>query len=166
MRGLSILGSALLLLSACSNSGPSAAANNSETCSPSGTALTITAPGLSFDKHCLAAPAGQAFTITLNNQQSGIAHNVLISQAFALDSPTIFNGQPVTGPGTITYNVAPMSPGTYSFECSLHPGLMHGTFIVVAASLSTGGISPPASSPQTIYTGTPSPTATATSLPN
>jgi plastocyanin len=164
MRGLAILGSALLL-AACSNSGPSAAANNNA-CAPNGTALTITAPGLSFDKNCLAVPAGQAFTVTLNNQQNGIAHNFLISTAFAPASPTLFNGQPITGPGTTIYDVGALNAGTYSFECSIHPALMHGTFIVVATSGPSNGSTLPASSPQTIFTGAPSPTATATSLPN
>jgi plastocyanin len=163
VKGLAIVAASIVLLAACTNSGPASA--KAAACAPTGTALTITAPGFKFDKNCLAAPAGQPFTITLYNTQSGVEHNVLISQAFAPGSPILLNGAPVMGPGTTTYNVAAMSPGTYSFECSLHPGFMHGTFIVVAIAFGTS--SPPvASSPQSIYTGTPSPTVTATTIPN
>ena len=48
------------------------------TCSPSGTNLRIVAQNLRFDRDCLAAPAGQAFILRLDNDENGIPHNVSI----------------------------------------------------------------------------------------
>jgi plastocyanin len=132
----SFLGAAILssvLLAGCGT----AADSPPPTCDPHGTALTINAPGISFDKKCLAAPAGQAFTVAFDNQQSGTAHNFLISVAFAPGSKVLFQGATVTGPTSTTYDVPGLSPGTYSFECSIHPGPMHGTFIVAAPASSS-----------------------------
>jgi plastocyanin len=104
------------------------------TCSPSGTALEITALNLagdhfSYDKDCLATQADTAFTITFKNDDAGTTHNVAI-----LDHPagtSLFQGKIVTGPTTITYHVKAFPAGTYYFRCSIHHS-MSGTFIVTA----------------------------------
>ena len=131
-------GSALTLtvavLVACSGSGGGSSEPSSGTCAPTGTALTLAAPGLAFDTDCLATLPNQGFTVTFDNQDSGVAHNFLISEAFAPGSPILFQGDAITGPKTTTYDVSALDAGTYSFECSLHPSFMHGTFIVSNAT--------------------------------
>jgi len=102
-----------------------------------GTALTITAPALSFDTACLATLPDQPFTVKLDNQDSGVDHNFLISTAFSPGSPILFQGDPIRGPGSVTYDIGALDAGTYSFECSIHPGFMHGTFIVAPAGSSS-----------------------------
>jgi plastocyanin len=98
------------------------------TCAPAGTALRIEAQNLHFDRDCLAAPAGEDFTVTLNNQENGIPHNVSIytngQQANAL-----FKGDIVTGVQSTTYQVPGLSAGTYYFQCDVHPD-MAGALVV------------------------------------
>ena len=98
-------------------------------CTPNGTELSVTASQVQFDTHCLAAPAGEAFTIALDNQDPGTAHNVAISSAKEGSDP-LFSGEIVTGPSTTTYDVGALEAGTYRFECQVHPTTMNGTFIV------------------------------------
>jgi plastocyanin len=97
------------------------------TCSPNGTALTITAFDSKFDKDCLAAPANQAFTIEFSNLDRGIPHNVAIYQDESA-SKTFFKGDLLDGPGKTTYSVPGLPAGTFFFRCDPHPE-MHGTFI-------------------------------------
>jgi copper-containing nitrite reductase len=98
-------------------------------CTPDGTALKITAQNVLFDTDCLAAPAGTAFTILLDNLDAGIPHNVSIyTDESATDA--LFTGELVTGPDKATYKVDALDAGTYFFRCDVHPTTMTGTFIV------------------------------------
>jgi len=97
------------------------------TCAPSGPSLQIAAQNVAYDKDCLAAPAGQAFTITFDNKDAGTPHNVNILTSAG---SSLFKGTIVTGVKTVTYHVAALNPGTYEFRCDVHPGSMNGTFIV------------------------------------
>jgi plastocyanin len=102
------------------------------TCEPDGTTLQISAQNLAFDKDCLAAPAGEAFTIEFTNQEA-VPHNVEI---FTDSTATTRLGGAtgpvdiVTGPATVTYQVDPLDPGTYYFHCDIHPTTMNGAFVV------------------------------------
>lgn len=98
------------------------------TCSPSGTALTITAFDNKFDKHCLAAPADQAFTIEFSNLDRGIPHNVAIYQDDTAQK-SYFKGDLLDGPGKTTYSVQGLPAGTYYFRCDPHAESMNGTFV-------------------------------------
>jgi plastocyanin len=102
-------------------------------CRPAGTALTETASHISFQQRCLAAPAGQSFTITFTNADQGTMHDIHILSADPLKQPgatSFFTGQIVTGPTTVTYNVDALSAGTFFFHCDIHPTMMFGTFVV------------------------------------
>lgn len=56
-------------------------------------------------------------------------HNVAIyTDANAVSS--LFVGELVSGPATITYKVPALKSGTYYFRCDIHPGVMYGTFVV------------------------------------
>jgi plastocyanin len=97
------------------------------TCSPNGTALSVTAFDNKFDKSCLAAPANQAFTIEFSNLDRGIPHNVAIYEDESAGK-TLFQGDLVDGPGKTTYSVPGLPAGTFVFRCDPHPE-MHGSFI-------------------------------------
>jgi plastocyanin len=109
-------------------SGGSSAAT--ATCTPDGTALSITANDNKFDKDCLAAPADQDFTISLDNQDRGIPHNVSIYDTKNGDKKTLYQGEIIYGPSKITYSVPAQPGGTYEFICDPHSEFMRGTFIV------------------------------------
>ncbi len=98
------------------------------TCSPNGTALSITAFDSKFDKDCLAAPADSAFTIEFSNLDRGIPHNVAIYEDESA-AKRLFKGELVDGPGKTTYSVEALPAGSFFFRCDPHPE-MKGAFIV------------------------------------
>lgn len=106
-----------------------AAAESGPACRPSGTALSIAAKDSKFDKNCLAAPAGQPFTIEFDNQDSEVPHNVAIFDRTKGKEP-LFKGEVIIGPRKIIYSVPPQAPGTYEFVCEPHDFTMIGTFII------------------------------------
>ena len=95
----------------------------------SGSALQVTARGIAFSPTSLSAPASAPFTISFVNQDGGVRHNVAI-YSNSTATQTLFRGQIFTGPKTVVYHVSGLPPGTYYFQCDLHPGPMHGTFVV------------------------------------
>jgi plastocyanin len=97
-------------------------------CSPDGTALSVTAFDGKFDKDCLAAPADQALTIDFSNLDRGIPHNVAIYEDETA-AKTLFKGELIDGPGKTTYSVEALPEGSFFFRCDPHPE-MKGTFIV------------------------------------
>jgi plastocyanin len=102
-------------------------------CAPRGTELRVTARGIAFQPGCLAAPADQAFTIELDNQDAGTTHNVHVFAADPAGDPnarSLFEGELVTGPDTATYEVPAIPAGRYFFRCDVHPTQMRGGFVV------------------------------------
>lgn len=98
------------------------------TCAPQGNALAITAEGTAFNVGCLAAPAGQAFTIAMENKDS-VAHSLAILASHEGED-VLLRGDIFQGPKSTTYEVSALSPGTYAFHCEVHPATMKGTFVV------------------------------------
>ena len=80
--------------------------------------------------HTITASAGVQVTVTLDNKDAGVLHNVAFYTDRAASSP-IHVGGLLTGPATedVTFT-APSTPGTYFFRCDVHPDQMNGTFIV------------------------------------
>jgi plastocyanin len=102
-------------------------------CKPSGATLSVTAKGIAFNTNCLAAPSNTAFTINFTNDDAGVPHNVEIftdSTATARLGGATGAADTVTGPGSTTYKVDALKPGTYFFRCDVHPTQMTGTFVV------------------------------------
>jgi cytochrome c oxidase subunit 2 len=104
-------------------------------CTPSGPNVQVSAKNIHFDTDCLAAPANQPFTITFDNQDPGVDHNVEV-----YSKPPAKGGKRLAGasgasdffPGVATkvYKSAPLKAGRYWFQCDVHPTAMFGTFIV------------------------------------
>jgi len=105
------------------------AAEEAAACAPNGTDLAIVASDNKFDRDCLAAPADQAFTIELDNQDSGIPHNVSLYDT-ANGDKELYKGELISGPGKIAYQVPAQAAGKYEFICDPHAEFMRGTFIV------------------------------------
>ncbi len=102
---------------------------NTVTCAASGTSLVLSAQNTTYDKDCLAAPAGKPFTISFANRQKGVSHNVMILKSQA--GEVLFRGgDPFPGIKTEVYDVPPFPAGEYRFHCEVHPDVMKGKFIV------------------------------------
>jgi len=92
--------------------------------------VTIVARNLAYDKRTIAASPGADMTVTLDNQDSGVLHNI----AFYTNrsgSTKIYIGELTAGPGKLVEKFkAPSSAGNYFFRCDAHPDQMTGTFVV------------------------------------
>lgn len=91
--------------------------------------LTIAAEGIQFDKDCLVGPAGEPFTITFDNKDPAIPHNVAI-YTDSTAATSLFVGEVFNGPEVVDYAVDPIDAGSYYFRCDVHP-TMQGTFAAV-----------------------------------
>lgn len=128
MRRLAFLVTLLMVLTGCGGGNQKKPEAPKAACSPSGTSLAIIAKATSFAKECLAAPAGKAFTIELDNQDAD-THNVAIYRNKQAQDK-LFGGEIFAGPKKMTYNVNALAAGTYFFRCDVHPEQMTGTFVV------------------------------------
>lgn len=89
--------------------------------------LTVTADDLVFDTACLALPAGEPVTIAVDNPDTQ-PHNIAIWTDSSMTTQ-LFAGEIIDGGETIEYEVPPFDPGTYYFDCQVHPG-MNGSVVV------------------------------------
>jgi plastocyanin len=99
-------------------------------CGADGTLLLDeVAEGTAFTESCLVAPAGEPFTITFDNQDAGLPHNVAIyTDSAATD--VLFQGETFPGVATQDYDVDALDAGSYFFRCDVHP-VMTGTLAAV-----------------------------------
>jgi plastocyanin len=88
--------------------------------------VELTAADLAFDATTIVAPAGEAFTITLVNNDSA-PHNVSVYVEEGGDS--IVQGDVINGGETVTVEVPALDAGEYFFVCDLHTE-MNGTVVV------------------------------------
>jgi plastocyanin len=93
---------------------------------PEGETVEITAQGTAFDTSELTLPADKPSTIVFDNQDS-LPHNVAIYTEQG--GEPLFAGDIITGT-TADYPVPPLQPGSYYFQCDVHPTEMNGTVTV------------------------------------
>jgi plastocyanin len=109
------------------------AAKTGTAASGGATKLTLsTASGstIAFDETTLNAPAGAQVTVTYNNM-SNVAHNVHFFNGKDASAPSLGMTQVEAGPTTQTVSfTAPSTPGSYYFQCDVHPQQMNGMLVV------------------------------------
>lgn len=88
----------------------------------SAVALTFRAFNVAFDKTTVHVAAGATVTATLQNDDSGVQHNLTFSL------PGLPHGETCTGPCTETQTFTASTAGSYFFLCTIHD--MVGTFVV------------------------------------
>jgi plastocyanin len=100
------------------------------------TDVDVTAPpgaatsGFSTTK--VSAPGKKPFVICFDNADS-TQHNVAIfksQQEATSGGAALFTGEIVQGPTKIEYKVNTLQPGSYFFQCDVHPAVMTGTLSV------------------------------------
>jgi plastocyanin/uncharacterized membrane protein len=81
-----------------------------------------------FNRTSITAVAGEPIELIFENEDDGVPHNVAIyTDDSASDS--LFVGDQIVGPESITYDVPALDPGDYYFRCDVHP-IMDGTLEV------------------------------------
>lgn len=88
--------------------------------------VEITAADLAFDAGTIEATAGEAFTITLVNNDSA-PHNISVYTAEGGDP--IVEGTIINQGETVEVEVPAQDAGEYYFQCDVHPD-MNGTVVV------------------------------------
>jgi plastocyanin len=80
--------------------------------------VTVVARNLSFSPNSLTIPAHVVVTLVMQNQDSGVSHDVGVN--------VVGGGRTETCPGpcTTSFVFAAHVPGSYHFFCSLHPEMV------------------------------------------
>jgi plastocyanin len=87
---------------------------------PNAEVVTITASGVAFDPTEVTAPAGAAFTLSFDNQDAGIPHDVQVKDA---SGAVVFKTDVFPGAAKRDYPVPALAAGAYPFVCSVHPNM-------------------------------------------
>jgi plastocyanin len=93
--------------------------------SPPAGGAVIVASGIAFDRATLEVPTGRTFPLLFENRDFA-PHDVAIYPENGDDA--VFVGETFSGPDSRIYQVPSLPPGTYRFECQVHPQ-MDGTLI-------------------------------------
>lgn len=123
----------MVVLAACGGGGSESGGHDhgaaKATCSPSGPSLKIVAKSVKFDKTCLAGPANQELSLTLDNRDAGVPHNLAVFRDAGM-SERLFTGETFSGEKQQDYKIPPLPAGDYHFHCDVHPNTMEGIFKV------------------------------------
>ncbi len=116
---LTALTAALLALSACGASDDPGSSS-----APDGpvSEITITSPDLSFDIEAFEVAVGEPVTITYENAQDGVAHNIRVDTGGEDEPVTEVERGVATQELTFTLD----EPGEVAYLCDVHPQ-MRGT---------------------------------------
>ena len=121
-----VMVSALAACSGGDDASEPADGNGGGTATVADGAVEITADDLAFDATTIEATAGEDFTITLVNNDSA-PHNISLYTEEGGDQ--IVLGDTAEAGQTVTVDVSALEPGTYYFQCDIHPD-MNGSVVV------------------------------------
>jgi plastocyanin len=121
-----VMVSALAACSGGDDASEPADGNGGGTATVTDGAVEITAADLAFDTTTIEATAGEDFTITLVNDDSA-PHNISLYSEEGGDQ--IVLGDTAEAGQTVTVDVSALEPGTYYFQCDIHPD-MNGSVVV------------------------------------
>lgn len=96
-------------------------------CTPSpDAAITVCAfDDQRFVPSSLTVSAGETIGLAFENEDEGVPHNVAVYEDDSAVQ-SLFVGDLVEGPTSVTYDVPALEPGEYYFRCDVHPQ-MNGT---------------------------------------
>ena len=73
--------------------------------------------------------AGRDLLMVFRNRDEGVRHSTNLYRGSSGSAP-VFVGEPVKGPGTVTYHVPPLEEGTYVLRCAVRPSTIRATLLV------------------------------------
>ena len=94
---------------------------------PAEQSLTVIAKGVKFLPNALSAAAGATLHLTLDNQDEGVTHDIVI---YAPSGTQLAATDAAAGPIQQPLAFAVDAAGRYAFKCSLHPLQMTGSIAV------------------------------------
>jgi plastocyanin len=92
-------------------------------------ALTLVAESVQFKQRSLSAPAGPV-TIAFDNSDSGIPHNVHVFAGNDASGASLGSTDIQAGAVQQTLELRDLAPGSYFYQCDVHPSRMFGTLTV------------------------------------
>jgi plastocyanin len=95
--------------------------------------VTVVARNSQFDKRSLTANSGAPFSVTLDNQDAGLPHNIAFYSSRAASQPLIPDqsvGQIFPGVASQTLTFTPQRTGSFFYRCDVHPDTMNGALAV------------------------------------
>ena len=101
-------------------SGGSGSPAPSASTDPNAEVVTIAALNIAFDPTEVTAPADAAFTLSFDNQDAAIPHDVQIKDAAGA---VVFKTDVFPGAEQRDYTVPTLAAGAYPFVCSVHPNM-------------------------------------------
>lgn len=101
----------------------------------------VAAQGTAFDVNEITVAAGTPTTITFQNRDASIPHNLSVYRDRSYTDPVYPPGDPFPGPGEQAYDLPALEPGTLYFRCDVHPTTMEG--VVIVEESGGGGGEPP-----------------------
>lgn len=108
---------------------PEQSANGGDAGPPPTTTPFLSASAVThFDQATIAIPANTPVTLTFQNNQAGVPHDVAVADP-ATPGSWLFDGDTITGVATIEYQLPPFAAGEYAYHCTIHPPMV-GTLLV------------------------------------
>lgn len=98
---------------------------------PAGTTeLKLIAKNLLFDVATLTGVAGKELTVTFDNQDVAVPHNIHFFQGADATGTSVGATELAAGPVVQTLKIGPLDAGSYYYQCDVHPTTMIGVLTV------------------------------------
>jgi len=87
--------------------------------------LTISATSLKFDREEMLFVADEEITLTFDNHDVNVLHNVAIypGEDEVSEAEAIFTGEQFAGDASRDYTIPATPAGEYYFQCDVHPNM-------------------------------------------
>jgi cytochrome c oxidase subunit 2 len=91
--------------------------------------VQLTAQNTAWSTGCIGVAPDTPWSVSVVNKDAGIDHTFAVFDSNKA-KVKYFVSPPVAGPSTATFQLKPLPPGRYYFECTIHGPSMSGTLIV------------------------------------
>ncbi len=98
-------------------------------CPPGPPSVQLVAQNTAWNSGCIAVPGNTPWSATVTNKDTGIDHTFAVFDSTKL-KVKYFESPHIPGPSTASFQLTPLRPGRYYFECTIHGPSMSGTLIV------------------------------------